>query len=257
MLIISYVGTLQCIAAVPQSAELQRKQSPTGADFDPFTTDLQRKGIKTDTASLIKALQENASADIRFESAVVLSSRQEPGIESALVQAMKSDVSEFVRKGVSERLAMRGNPEARAFVKKFMIQSTELPEQARMGFELAVGGDPAGYKFVKDLALSKEPARRREGMQDLFPFFHFKAEELQPETQPAELLRTLLGDDDASVRKGALELANRVVPRFQQPATYLPLVTRISEEDTDPEVKEVAARLLKQWQQYDKKPRTR
>jgi HEAT repeats len=227
-------------------------QQPRFVDDDNMLqSELQSKGLKTDTCSLVDAVWSNKNPDVRWKAVVLLGCTQNPAARSALSRAMKKDQNDFVRKVATETLAACGDPEGKARLKPLIAQSTQLDDQAFMASRLAEGGDPSGYEFAARLARSGKAYQRVQSTAFLYPFFRYQPGQLpasQAQPGPDELLKSLLTDADDTVRRVAVDLTNQVVgARYRAMDVYVPLLQKMQESDSDEEIRKRCKLYLMSW----------
>jgi HEAT repeat protein len=162
---------------------------------------------------------------------------------------MKKDQNDFVRKVATEVLAGCADPEAKTRLKALMAKSDQIAEQAFMASRLAEGGDPSGYPVAARLARSSKAYQRVQSTAPLYAFFRYRAEQLPitpAQPGPDELLRGLLDDTDADVRRVAVDLTNQIM-QYRSPDDYVPLLEKMEKSDPDPAVRERCRLYLTSW----------
>jgi HEAT repeat protein len=165
---------------------------------------------------------------------------------------MKKDQNDFVRKVATGVLARCGDPEGQKRLTALIAKSDQVSDQAFMASQLAEGGDPSAYEYAARMARAEKAYQRVQATAVLYPFFRYRLDQL-PVSQtlpgPDELLRGLLTDPDASVRRTAVDLTNQVVGiRYRAVDDYAPLLEKMSKNDSSEEIKERCKLYLGAWQ---------
>ena len=247
---------LSCADRPPDCHDDTHRQPPGRvSDGSMLQNEFLDKGLHTDTCSLVSAVWSNNDKDVRWKAVKLLGCSENPAARQALTRALKRDKDDFVRKVAAETLAGCGDAEGKNTVRILIKQSDQLDDQAFMASTLAEGGDPSGYEFAARLARSDKAYQRVQSTAFLYPFFRYAPGQLAiSQPGPDELLKSLLADQDAGVRRVAVNLTNSVVGiRYRAMDDYSPVLEKMGKRDADAQIRERCKLLLKSWKSEKKR----
>jgi HEAT repeat protein len=246
-----------CSDRVPVCRDDSPQHAARPDDDNMLQSELQSKGLKTDTCSLVNAVWSNQDQEIRWNAVLMLECTQNSAARQALSRAMKKDQSDLVRKIATEVLARCGDPEGKKRLTALIAKSDQVSDQAAMASQLAAGGDPSAYGYAARVARSEKAYQRVQATAVLYPFFRYRLDQLpvsQTQPGPDELLRSLLTDPDANVRRTAVDLTNQVVGmRDRALDDYAPLLEKMAKSDSDEEIRKRCKLYLGAWHIEQKK----
>jgi HEAT repeat protein len=212
---------------------------------------LRAQGVKTDTNSLMSAVRSNPDVGIRSDAAQLLGYRREASAKETLLGVLRSDSAHIVRQNAAWALARIGAPQGVAGLKDLLADTEDLKQRSFIASQMAEFGDPSGYKYVVEALASKNSQIRYLCVAHLFAFFKFENKRNAGSIEPVALSQKLLRDPDSKVRREAVSIVGRAVPRYLKRESIQPTIEQISKQDSDAGVRATAERILKAWEFED------
>lgn len=213
--------------------------------------------VETDTASLIDALASHSDPIVRFISADVLGLRGDEQALRPLFKALKADPDYLVRQEAALALAKMEEPSGFAALREFMEKTSDPVNQIFLAAWLAEVGDPAGYSYVCEAALSENRALRLDAAESLASFIPVSPPKSACKHGPDALLLSLGDDEDPGIRYTMLLFLQTAVVRGLSLEAAQARAKQMT-EDPDAKVRAQAEFVLEAWrleeQERERKP---
>lgn len=238
------------IALLSTRISALRPQNPDPGDSEVINEiegQLRLRGVQTDTNSLMSEARSNSDLGIRSDAVQLLGYRKEIGAKETLLGVLHSDPEPGVRENAAWSLARIGAPEGIVGLKDMLTNTEDVKQRCFIAGEIARFGDPGAYRYVVEAIASKNAEIRFLCVSHLFPFLKFEGKRDAELIDPLEQLNSLLRDRDGRVRKEALSVIGRAVPTFMSREKIQPVIRKMSEQDSDLQVRATAASILRAW----------
>ena len=234
-----------CLAAAFWMAAAVRGEGLIENDYkgSQFEILLRDKGIATDTAALVRNLEQQEDDQVRAWSADVLGYRHETAGMSALRKAAEKDPSWLVRESAYLALARLGDASVLPALEELM-RTDEHGHKAFLAGQLAELGDVSGYEYVRQAARSEASYERAYSARYFSQFMAARGDR-RLSSDPFQELVALGEDKDPDVREHALLCLGEASFHGVDSAEVIAAMSALAERETDPKLREAAHRQIR------------
>ncbi len=200
-------------------------------------TELELRGVATDTESLLVALITHPDWPVRSMAARLLGLRKETVAGDTLVTTLETEENTYVRSSVAIALMNLGIEEGVAEARELLEIAESLGAKITLASRLAKSGDARGFHYVKQALDSEKHYDRLKGIDGLRSFIPLDG------TTGEEAIRLLLEqleDKHMWNRLNALVMIPFAHKHGASLDHLLPILRRLAENDPDEEIRREA-----------------
>lgn len=222
----------------------QAEQGPVRREPSPWfdlESELNQRGVKTDSASLIEIARADRDVGTRWTAIEILGLRKEERAKPVLERILEQSYEPLLKETAALAIARLGYSSGINNLEALMRGSTNAERQIFMAARLAEFGDVTGYTYVARAAAGGDPHLQYLSAGALVPFL--RHETGSSGIDPTSRFLYLLQNEDPKIRKEVLVHVSVAMTQGLSANKVRPIVERLAAGDRDESVRE-AARLL-------------
>jgi HEAT repeat protein len=212
-----------------------RSDQPPWFDLE---SELNQRGVRTDSASLIDIARSNGAVGTRWMAIEILGLQKEQRAKEVLQQLLTTTNEPLLKETVALALARLGDPKGIPALEGLMRMSTDAERRIFMAARLAELGNASGYTYVAQAAAGNDPHLQYLSVGDLVSFLRYETG--SSGIDPTNRLLTLLQHGDSKIRKEVLVHVALAITLGLPADRVRPIVEGLANEDRDESVREMA-----------------
>lgn len=241
-----FLGVILGFGAICSADRPMKKKS----DWYDLEQELVQRGVALDVASVIKAAQANPDPAVRWAAVELLGRRGDMAAKGALREIAAADQERLVQETAALSLARLGAADAVPMVEGFLESAKDPARRLYLAAQLTDFGDFKGYPYVVAAASSEDEHLRLLSAGGAARFLAAGAKGGEQLAAPGALVRQLLSDKAAPVRKETILQLSVAAGRGLPLQEFLTDLRKIAQEDRDPDVRLDADHLLVYWREF-------